>query len=239
MDDHYCLSEVSLFRDLSRREMTSLAAAAPRQTVAAGQVVYSPLRPTTVLFIIKRGRFRLYRLLDDGRSVTSALPGPGAVFGDMDLLGLQMGSTWAEALEAGDLCLMSRDDVRKLLLADPRIAVRIAEHLGARIAELEQRLADVVGKTVMERLAHTLCVLGGGRPPPGGAVDPIRLTHAQLAGIVGATRERTTTALGELSDAGLVTLRRGRILIRDRGRLAAVADGAPPRAISQTAGAGT
>lgn len=224
-DDHYCLSDVALFRDLSRREMAGMAAAAPMRTVPVGQVVYDPRRPVSVLFIVKSGRFRLYRVVADGRTVTTAVPGPGAVFGEMDLLGMRMGGTWAEALEAGDLCLMSRADVRGLLLGDPRVATRIAEQLGARIAELEQRLADLVGKSVIERTAHTLCVLAG-PGPPGTEPELVRLTHGQLAGLVGATRERTTTALGELADRGLVSLHRGKVRIRDRDGLAALADGA-------------
>lgn len=224
-DDHYCLSEVALFRDLSRGEMAGMAAAAPMRTVPAGQVVYAPGRAVSVLFIVKTGRFRLYRVLADGRTVTTAVPGPGSVFGEMDLLGMRMGGTWAEALESGDLCLMSRADVRGMLLGDPRIATRIAEQLGARIAELEQRLADLVGKSVVERTAHTLCVLAGAGLA-GSEPEPVRLTHGQLAGLVGATRERTTTALGELAELGLVSLHRGRVRIRDRDRLAALADGA-------------
>ncbi len=220
MDDYYCLAEVALFRDLSRREMAELSAAAPMRTVQAGQVVHDPGRPAEVLFIVKTGRFRLYRVLADGRTVTTALPGPGSVFGEMDLLGLRMGGTWAEALEADDLCLMNRADVRRLLLTDPRIATRIAELLGARIAELEQRLADLVAKTVVERAAGALCLLAGAD------AGPVRLTHEQLAGLVGASRERTTTALGELAAHGAVALRRGRILVRDRARLAALAEGA-------------
>lgn len=223
-DDHFCLSEVALLRDLSRREMEAMAAAAPMRTVPPGQIVYDPARPVTVLFIVKTGRFRLFRTVADGRAVTTALPGPGSVFGEMDLLGLRMGATWAEALEGGDLCLMSRADVQRLLLSDARIATRIAEQLGARIAELEDRLTDLVGKSVVERTAHTLCVLAG-PAPPGTEPDPIRLTHAQLAGLVGATRERTTTALGELADRGLVSLHRGKIRILNRARLAAVAVG--------------
>jgi CRP/FNR family cyclic AMP-dependent transcriptional regulator len=44
--------------------------------------------------------------------------------------------------------------------------------------------------------------------------------------LIGATRERTTTVLGELAERGLVSLHRGRIRIRDLAGLAAVADGA-------------
>ncbi len=142
----YCLAEVDLFRDLPRREMAALGARAPLRTVRAGQVVYTPLQPAVVLFIIKRGRIRLYRIAPDGRSVTTAVLGPGTVFGEMDILGLRMHASWADALEASELCLMSRTDVQELLFTDPRIVLRIAEQLSTRVADLEVRLTDLTCK---------------------------------------------------------------------------------------------
>lgn len=217
----YCLAEVDLFRDLSRREMATLGSRAPMRTVPAGQVVFNPLQPHPVLFIIKRGRIRLYRIAPQGRSVTTAVLGPGTVFGEMDLLGLRMHGSWAEALEAIELCLMSRADVQQLLFTDHRIALRIAEQLSTRIADLEQRLTDLTCNTLAERLAATLSQLARHAPQ-----EPIRLTHQQVAALIGATRERTTTALGVLAGHGLIQLRRGKIIVNDHARLAAVAEGA-------------
>lgn len=227
LDDHYCLAEVDLFRDLSRREMADLGARAPMRTVTAGQVVYNPVRPVEVLVIVKRGRVRLYRTAHDGRSVTTAVLGPGSVFGEMAPLGLRMRSTWAEALEPSELCLMSRADVQRLLFADERIALRIAEQLSSRVAELEQRLTDLTCKRLDQRLAATLCSLAHvGSGPRKAAPEPVRLTHQQLANLVGATRERTTAALGALADDGLVALRRGKVVIRDPAGLLTHADAA-------------
>lgn len=219
-DEQYCLSEVELFRDLSRREMAALGARAPMRTVAVGQVVYSPAQPVPALFIVKRGRIRLYRVAPDGRTVTNAVLEPGAVFGEMESLGLRMRDNWAEALEQSELCLMSRADVRELLFADPRIALRIAESLSTRIDELEQRLTDLSCKTIDARLAGTLCALARREPDA-----PIKLTHQQLASLVGASRERVTTALGELVRLGLVSVRRGKIIVRDLGALHRYSDG--------------
>jgi CRP/FNR family transcriptional regulator, cyclic AMP receptor protein len=131
-----------------------------------------------------------------------------------------MHDCWA-ALEASELCLMSRTDVQELLFTDPRIVLRIAEQLSTRIADLEQRLIDLACKDLAEHVAATLCQLVRHTPD-----EPIRLTHQQLAALVGATRERTTTALGELAKHHLIRLRRGKIIVDDQLRLAAVADGA-------------
>jgi cAMP-binding proteins - catabolite gene activator and regulatory subunit of cAMP-dependent protein kinases len=128
-----------------------------------------------VLFIIKRGRIRLHHITPDGRSVTTAVLGPGTVFGEMDILGLRMRGTWAEAFEPSELCLMSRTDVHELLFTDPRIALRITEQLSARIADLEDRLTDLTCKTLTERLAATRHQLARHTPD-----EPIRLTHQQL-----------------------------------------------------------
>lgn len=220
-DEQYCIAEVDLFRDLSRREMAALNARAPRRSLASGQVVYSPAEPVQVLFIVKRGRVRLYRLTPDGRAVTNAVLEPGTVFGELSLLGLRMRSNWAEALEATELCLMSENDVRGMLFTDPRIALRIAESLSTRIDELEQRLTDLSCKTIEERLCATLCSLARRQPD-----QPVKLTHQQLASLVGASRERTTTALGHLVRHDLVSVRRGKITIRDFDALSRYSEGA-------------
>ncbi|MDV6013591.1 Crp/Fnr family transcriptional regulator [Haloechinothrix sp. LS1_15] len=222
--EHWCISEVEIFRDLTDKEMATIGSQAPARTVAAGQVVHAPTGTAQVLYIVKTGRLRFYRVTTDGRTVTTGVAGPGTVFGEMDLLGLRMGGTWAEAIEASLLCLMSRNDVRRLLLSDHRIATRITEQLGARVADLEERLTDVVSKNVNERVASSLRSLlatDQDRKP-----QPIKLTHEQLAQLVGTTRERATKALGELAELNLVRLRRGKVVVQDERGLAAYADGA-------------
>ncbi|WP_407319220.1 Crp/Fnr family transcriptional regulator [Isoptericola halotolerans] len=218
-DDLYCLAEVDLFRDLSRHEMAELNARAPLRTVDAGQIVFDPLRPVEVLFIVKRGRLRVFRVLADGKTVTTAVLGPGTVVGEMPPLGLRMRGAWAEALEPSELCLMSRTDVRDMLFTQPRVALRIAELLSTRLADLEDQVADLTTKTLTERLAATLCRLARHAPD-----QPVRLTHAQLAALVGATRERTTTALGELADQGCINLKRGRIHLTNTTLLDTIAN---------------
>lgn len=222
-DEHYRIAEVDLFRDLSRKEMAALGARAPLRSVRPGQIVYSPASPVAVLFIVKRGRVRVYRVAEDGRTVTNAVLEPGVVFGEMESLGLRMRTNWAEALEPSELCLMSKADVRELLFTDPRIAVRIAESLSTRIDELEQRLTDLSCKTLDERLASMVCSLALRQPD-----QPIKLTHQQLASLVGASRERTTTALREFAVGDLIAIRRGKLVVKDLDGLRRRAEGVRP-----------
>jgi CRP-like cAMP-binding protein len=217
----WCLSEVDIFRDLTPAEMDALAQAAPMRTYRAGEMLYSPHRPSETLFILKSGRIRIFRVAVDGRALTTALVEPGTIFGEMTQLGQHMHDNFAEALEDSVVCVMSRDDVQRLLLSDPRIAARIAEILGDRLAQMERRLSDTVFKTVRQRIAGILMMLARERSIGAGPRAPhVPLTHEQIASLVGTSRETTTKVLGEFAERRLVRLSRGRITVVDREGMA-------------------
>lgn len=108
----------------------------------------------------------------------------------MVLLGQQMHDNFAEALDDVVVCVMSRADVHRFLLSDPRISIRISEILGRRVAELERRLTDTVFKNVPQRIAATLCLLAGEQQKrPLGRGVQLALTHEQIAALTGTSRE--------------------------------------------------
>ncbi|GAU66962.1 cyclic di-GMP binding protein LapD [Streptomyces sp. NBRC 110611] len=220
----WCLSEVDIFRDLNEREMAVIAGAAPMKTYAAGEMLYIPQQPCEMLFILKRGRVRIFRVSADGRALTTAILAPGTIFGEMLLLGQRMYGNFAEALDEVTVCVMNRADVDRFLLSDVRIATRITEILGRRLADLEQRLSDSVFKSVPQRIATTLITLtpepATGLPLRPGARHPqIALTHEQLAALAGTSRETATKVLHDYADRGLLRLSRGRITVLEPDRL--------------------
>lgn len=225
-DRTWCMSEVDIFADLDESEMDAMAEAAPMRSYPAGDLVYSPHQPIETLFILKQGRIRIFRVSVDGRALTTAILQPGTIFGEMVIVGQRMHDSFAEAMDDVVVCVMTKADVQRLLLADPRIAARISETLGRRLGELEQRLSDAVFKSVPERIAGTLATLVAAdtsRPLARGV--QVKLTHEQLAALAGTSRETTTKILGEFADEGLVSLGRGRINVLDPDRMRSTADG--------------
>ncbi len=95
----FCLSEVEVLQDLSAAEMADVADRVPMRSVPPGTLLSSPHAPHAVLFVVKAGTVRLYRLSPEGRRLTLAVLGPGALFGEMDLMGQRMGEGFAEAVE--------------------------------------------------------------------------------------------------------------------------------------------
>jgi CRP-like cAMP-binding protein len=223
-DDLWCMSEVDIFADLSDAEMEAIAQAAPMRTFHPGELLYSPTTPMETLYILKKGRVRIFRVSPDGRALTTALVTPGTIFGEMLLLGQQMHDNYAEALDRVVVCVMSRADVQRFLLSDARIATRISGILGQRVSQLERRLSDTVFKSVPQRIATTLCLLAHeDRRRPLGRGIQISLTHEQLAALAGTSRETTTKVLGEYAELGLLRLGRGKVTITDLAGLSAVA----------------
>ncbi|WP_267241650.1 Crp/Fnr family transcriptional regulator [Streptomyces sp. PR69] len=220
-DKTWCIAEVDIFRDLSEREMDAIAAAAPMKAYSTGELLYSPAQPSEVLFILKKGRVRIFRVSADGRALTTAIITPGTIFGEMVLLGQRMHDNFAEALDDVTVCVMSRADVHRFLLSDARISARIAEILGRRLTDLEQRLSDSVFKSVPQRIATTLLTLAAERRPRvlGARGPQIALTHQQIAALAGTSRETTTKVLRDFAAQDLIRLARGRITVLAPERL--------------------
>jgi len=219
-----CLTEVDLFADLSTAEIDAMNLMAPARLFRAGELVFSQSQPVTALFILKAGRVRVFRVTEDGKALTMAILEPGAVFGEMLLVGQRMYDNYAEAIEDVAICQLTVAQVEQYLLSDPRIAVRISRLLGEQVVRLEERLTDLAFRPLAARVAGTLLKLAEATPAPRfGHAVVVRLTHEQLAGLLGATRESTSKIMADFAARNLVRQGRGRIVIQDPAALHGVA----------------
>jgi CRP/FNR family transcriptional regulator len=219
-----CLTAVDLFADLSTAEIAAMDLMVPARMFKAGELVFSQSQPITALFILKVGRVRVFRLTEDGKALTMAILEPGAVFGEMLLVGQRMYDNYAEAIEDSAICLLSVAEVERFLLSDPRIAVRISRLLGEQVVRLEERLTDLAFRPLAARVASTLVKLAEAAPPPRfGHATVVTLTHEQLAGLLGATREATSKIMAEFATRNLIRQGRGRIIVQDSATLQTIA----------------
>lgn len=214
------LSELTVFRDLSPREMEELNRITTISTVPRGRVFYRPEEPGEVLFILKEGRVQLYRISPEGKKLVITTLGPHTLFGEMALLGTKMHNTFAEAIEDCLICVMSRTDLERLILNKPQVALRILEITGKRLREAEERLENMAFKGIPARLASLLLRLAEEQ----GSENISGLTHQDLAESVGTYRETATQVLNDLKTGGFIDIGRKRIIILDREGLEEVAE---------------
>jgi CRP/FNR family transcriptional regulator, cyclic AMP receptor protein len=215
------LSDVEIFRGLSDRDMADLDRVITITAVPRGRVFYEPEDVSEILFLMREGRVQIYRISPEGKKLVIATLGPGALFGEMTLLGQQMQNAFAEALDDCLIFVMSRADLERLILSKPSVGRRVLETTGKRLRDAEQRLEDMAFKGIPARLASLLLRLSAEQ----GTDDIVGLTHQDLAETVGTYRETATQVLNDMKADGLIEIGRKRIRILDRPRLEALAQG--------------
>jgi CRP/FNR family cyclic AMP-dependent transcriptional regulator len=204
------LKTVDIFMDLTDEELAALESSITTMPCNSGKIFYAPEDTGEALFILKEGKVQLYRISPEGRKLITNTLGPGTIFGEMSLIGQGMYDSFAEAVEACLVCKMDREDLERLLLDKPVVALRILEVLGRRLLEVETRLEDIAFKTVAGRLASLLLRL---MKEQGTTIRG--LTHQNLADDVGTHRETATQTLTRFRTQGLLDTGRKRIEIRD------------------------
>ncbi len=214
------LKMVDIFQDLTEHEIEEIDRATTITTCRRGKIFYMPEDTSEVLFLLKEGRVQLYRISPDGKKLVIATVGPGAIFGEMALIGQGMHNTFAEATEECVLLVMSRGDVERLLVTKPKVALRIFEVLGSRLRETESRQEEIAFKGIPARLASLLLHLAD----EGGGDSVSGMTHQDLGERIGTYRETTTQTLNSFKAAGLIGIGRKRIEILDREGLARIAE---------------
>ncbi len=119
------------------------------------------------------------------------------------------------AIEASELHLVDRERM-EAWLSDPVLAANLVRVLSAQIADRELAVAIALEPRVERRLLLKLRQLAErwGRVTPDGIRLDLRLTHQELANMIGAVRESVTIALGRLADAGEIEVRRRALIIR-------------------------
>src|SRR5690606_4423070 len=151
---------------------------------------------------------KVYRVAEDGREKTLALLGTGEFFGEMALLDEGPRSAIAETLEPTTLYHLHRNDFMATLTEYPSIALQIIRALSRRIRQTNAQVMDIVFRDVRGRVASTLgelCDRHGVATDAGVRID-LKLTHQELANLVGTARETVSRILAELQDARCLTV---------------------------------
>jgi CRP/FNR family transcriptional regulator, cyclic AMP receptor protein len=211
------LSMMDLFRDLSAAELQEIDRATRMQTCGRGRVFYSPGDGGEVLFLLKKGAVQIYRMSPEGRKLVIAHLPQYSFFGEMSCIGQGMYDTFAEATEESLICTMSRNDVERLLLSRPKVALRILEAVGKRVVDAERQLEEIAFKGLIPRLAALLLREADHDEITG-------LSHQDIAERLGVYRETVTSVLNELKTSGAIEIGRKRITIKNRERLSRAAE---------------
>ena len=214
MLDPQLLADADLFRSLSPEAIERVIAASDRSALKRGDVLFDEGDDAAELFVVESGRIAVASRSPDGRESVYALMEAGDVFGEMALFDHMGRSALARALEPSVVHAVPYDALRTALEDDPVLLWGVVELLARRLRSMDNALADAVFLDVTGRTAKRLLELAGDADE---FVLPV--TQEELAGLVGASRERVNKALASFIKLGWVEQRDRRYTITDREQL--------------------
>jgi CRP/FNR family transcriptional regulator len=221
------MSLVDVLEPLSEVELKHLAQRCPDTSVRDGEDFYRPDEHDGGLFLVLEGSVRVYLTTPAGKEATLTLLGGGTALWARRLQLVDGGAVHARAVGPTALAFLKREDLERLVLNKPEVGLRMMDLLAERLAESNERMAEIAHKEVLSRLAGQILRLLEGEgvvDRDGGQRLPTAYTHEELGAMVGANRVAVTRALGRLQDEGTVELKRRRIHVKDREALRYVAE---------------
>ena len=190
MVDIDLLSDVELLDELTPDEMARVAASAETRRYQRGDVLFAEGDEPDFLCVVSSGRIAIAKRSLDGRESVVALMERGDVFGEMGLFDGGVRSAEARALEPSELIELPYAPLTAVYESRPALLWGVVRLLAGRLRSTDSALADSVFLDVTGRTAKRLLELAGDADE-----FALPITQEELAGMVGASRERVNKAI--------------------------------------------
>ncbi|HYO79820.1 MAG TPA: Crp/Fnr family transcriptional regulator [Bryobacteraceae bacterium] len=175
----------------------------PRRATA----VYEPGTPANHVYFLESGLVKIERAVEGNRDILLSVVPAGDLFGEQALTGDEVFSCAARVLESGVAYAIPVDVFHQVCDRRPDMWRLVVQHTLSRLDSLERKIEHLCHSDVRSRLIFyldELARLNAGQEP--GAVNLIHISQNELASLVGATRETTSTTLNTLARQGLISL---------------------------------
>jgi CRP-like cAMP-binding protein len=176
--------------------------------------VYSEGSPAETLFFVDSGLVKTYKRGDDNKEIILQIVAPGEVFGEQTLAGEQNRTAAAEVLQEGIIYVIPRDLLLRVCERRPDLWREIAGFLASRKRQLEKKVELLCLHDVEYRILYYMAELASALgSKANGSEYSIPLSQGELASLIGATRETTSTTLNALARRGVIKLGRRQLIV--------------------------
>jgi len=165
---------------------------------------------------------KILRVKEKGQEATICLLKPGKIFGEVQTIGGIPREKLVQALEPVFVCEIARENFLRFLDRCPTVAIRLLKTVGGRLRNIEAKFGDLVFHTAPARLAKLLLQLSEtmGECDQGTIRLTVRLTHQNLANLIGTARETVSALLSQFQRQGLLRQDHRHIYLLDTDGLA-------------------
>ncbi|MFL2122878.1 Crp/Fnr family transcriptional regulator [Marinilactibacillus psychrotolerans] len=213
-DHSACIRLVPIFNHLEESSMDRIARKAHTNHYQKGEFLFRSQEKDDALYIVNRGKVRIYRLSDSGKEQLVRILNPGDFTGEWTLFNPDaVHEEYAEATRDTSVCMIQ--DVQEFLKEYPAISLKLLGEMSQRLESSERQTAQVAVESVITRL---VLFLAENVEPEMGNSPTITLPMAKkdIASYLGTTPETISRKFVELEDEGLIQQLSGkRIKIQD------------------------
>jgi CRP/FNR family transcriptional regulator, cyclic AMP receptor protein len=171
-------------------------------------------QPSADLYIVVTGQIKVFVSEAQGKEVTLTLEGPGGYFGELGLVDEAPSSASVMTTEPSQLVVVSKADLALPGGPHPDLGIKLMRALVQRVRTLTERVKSIALLDVYGRVAQTLQELAVEQS--GRFVIEKRVTHQDIASMVGASREMVSRIMRDLVVGGYIEMQHKHIRIKEK-----------------------
>lgn len=197
--------------------MEKIAQMIHTKTFRRGELILRATENHRMLFVIKKGKVKVERLLEDGTEQLLSFIDEGHFFGESTIFHDEPLSINVEALDTTEVCMLDGEQLKNFLLKTPLVLFKIVEHLSNKITVLENRMATISTKEVDARVATFLLEHANDE------MVKFNLSKKDIASLLGTTRESVSRKLSQFQKKQFITMEKNQIEIINKAALESIA----------------
>jgi CRP-like cAMP-binding protein len=202
------LGQSALLSSLSSEELRLLAARTTHKNFRSDELLFAEGEPCHGLFIVSRGKVRIFKTSVNGREQVLAVEGPGGTVAELPVFDGGLYPASVIAVEDTETAFISRPDFQAYCLEHPAVAMKVLAVIGARLRQLVGIIEELSFTTIRQRLVSTLLNLAKkeGKKTDRGIEFLLPGSHQELANQLGTVRELISRNLMRLQAEGFVNV---------------------------------
>ncbi|MCK5742756.1 MAG: Crp/Fnr family transcriptional regulator, partial [Chlorobi bacterium] len=148
------LENFNLLENLSQKEMMNLDGMAVMKNAAKNEIIYLSDESSDNIYFLKNGRIKISKYSDDGKELVLAVLGPGEIFGESALSGVDQHEEDAEAMEDAVICSIDHHKFTELMARNPDLNIKIIKFIGFKLKKVQSKLEQLIFKNYEERIRY-------------------------------------------------------------------------------------
>lgn len=220
MVDPRMLRRLAYVQGLQDQDLERLAERCMEQRFDRGEIIVLEGDPCPGLYFVVEGRVKVFKLSPEGRELILRVMGPGETFNDVPAFDGGPNPASVGGMEPSVIGLIPAAEIEHLVQEHPLVARHMLRLFAGRLRAFVDLVAELSLLSVEARVAKLVLVSSQNTDR-----THLRITHQDMAAMVGTSREVVTRALRSLEDRGAIRREEGSIRVQDRRLLEGVSEG--------------